>query len=176
MVGIGMGAVAASKERSVGANLTLIAGLFAVSALPDLDVLAFALGIPYEHTLGHRGFGHSASFAVIASLAFFFLTQLSMRLRGTKKIGPRELAVFFLVALSHPLLDMLTNGGLGCALFSPFSSERHFFPWQPIPVSPIGLTARVLPVVAWEARFAAPLALAFWTGRCFLRYSNIRRR
>jgi len=41
--------------------------------------------------------------------------------------------------LSHPLLDALTNGGHGVALFWPFSKERIFFPWQPIEVSPIGL-------------------------------------
>jgi inner membrane protein len=44
----------------------------------------------------------------------------------------------FLSALSHPLLDMLTNGGLGVALFAPFSKERFFFPWRPVEVSPIG--------------------------------------
>jgi len=28
---------------------------------------------------------------------------------------------------------------LGIALLSPFDNERYFFPWTPIPVSPIGL-------------------------------------
>ena len=46
---------------------------------------------------------------------------------------------FFLVTLSHPLLDSLTNGGLGVALLSPFSNRRFFAPWRPIEVSPIGL-------------------------------------
>lgn len=40
--------------------------------------------------------------------------------------------------MSHPLLDALTDGGLGVAFFSPFSNERYFFPWTPIRVSPIG--------------------------------------
>ena len=44
-----------------------------------------------------------------------------------------------LVLASHPLLDTLTNGGLGCALFWPFDHTRYFAPWTPIPVSPIGL-------------------------------------
>jgi inner membrane protein len=44
-----------------------------------------------------------------------------------------------LVVASHPLLDILTNGGLGCALFWPFDDTRYFAPWTPIPVSPIGL-------------------------------------
>jgi hypothetical protein len=43
MVGIGMGAAAAYKERSVGANATVIAGLCVVSTLPDLEIIAFAL-------------------------------------------------------------------------------------------------------------------------------------
>ncbi len=34
---------------------------------------------------------------------------------------------------------MLTNGGLGCALWAPFSNERLFFPWRPIQVSPIAV-------------------------------------
>jgi len=34
------------------------------SILPDTDVLGFALGIPYAHPLGHRGFFHSTAQAV----------------------------------------------------------------------------------------------------------------
>ena len=41
---------------------------------------------------------------------------------------------------SHGLLDMLTNGGLGVALFWPFELTRHFAPLTPIAVSPIGLS------------------------------------
>ena len=41
---------------------------------------------------------------------------------------------------SHGLLDMLTNGGLGVALFWPFEQTRHFAPLTPIAVSPIGLS------------------------------------
>jgi len=37
------------------------------------------------------------------------------------------------------LLDMLTNGGRGIALFAPFSNARYFFPWRPIEVSPISV-------------------------------------
>ena len=46
---------------------------------------------------------------------------------------------FFLLTASHGILDALTNGGLGIAIFSPFSNERYFFPWTPITVSPIGV-------------------------------------
>jgi membrane-bound metal-dependent hydrolase YbcI (DUF457 family) len=39
----------------------------------------------------------------------------------------------------HPLLDTMTDGGLGCALFWPIDLRRYFAPWRPIPVAPIGL-------------------------------------
>jgi hypothetical protein len=43
------------------------------------------------------------------------------------------------VLATHPLLDTLTDGGLGCALFWPFDLTRYFSPWRPIQVAPIGL-------------------------------------
>jgi inner membrane protein len=46
---------------------------------------------------------------------------------------------FFLATVSHAILDALTNGGLGVALFSPIDPTRYFFPVRPIEVSPIGI-------------------------------------
>ena len=48
-------------------------------------------------------------------------------------------SLFFLVTVSHGLLDAMTNGGLGVAFFSPFDTARYFFPWRPISVSPVGV-------------------------------------
>ncbi|NIM77978.1 MAG: hypothetical protein GTO20_04240 [Candidatus Aminicenantes bacterium] len=48
---------------------------------------------------------------------------------------------FFLLTASHGVLDAFTNGGLGIALLSPFDTTRHFSPWQPIEVAPIGIWA-----------------------------------
>lgn len=71
--------------------------------------------------------------------------------------GFGRLALFFtLVTLSHPLLDMLTDGGLGVALFAPFSGRRYFLPWRPVEVSPIGVgffSQRGLEVLASEVRW-----------------------
>jgi inner membrane protein len=109
------------------------------SILPDADVLAFRFGIPYHHLFGHRGFFHSLTFAVILSgLVTFAL------LRDAEILPKRSLfyfLFFFLVTASHGILDALTDGGLGIALFAPFDSERYCFPWTPIKVSPIGLKA-----------------------------------
>ncbi len=97
--------------------------------LPDLDVIAFAIGIPYEHRFGHRGFSHSIVLALIVALLFTFFCR-----------APRVLTFVFLFAcaISHSILDAITTGGLGVAFFSPFSNVRYFFPWRPILVSPIG--------------------------------------
>ena len=40
-------------------------------------------------------------------------------------------------AITHPLLDAMTDGGSGVTLLFPFSTERLFFPWTPIHVSPL---------------------------------------
>jgi inner membrane protein len=70
------------------------------------------------------------------------------------------------VAVSHGLLDTLTDGGLGIALLWPVSNHRYFAPWTPIPVAPIGarmLTGRGLGVVMTEAlQFAPLLVWSLW--------------
>jgi inner membrane protein len=42
-------------------------------------------------------------------------------------------------AITHPLLDALTDGGAGVMLLFPISDARLFFPWRPIHVSPLGI-------------------------------------
>ena len=101
------------------------------AVLPDFDVIAFRFGIPYEAMLGHRGFTHSILFAIcFAGICLFFYRDRPKKWR--------YFLLFFLSPMSHALLDMLTNGGLGVGLLVPFSSERFFFPLTPIEVSPIG--------------------------------------
>lgn len=123
-------ALAAGNGR-IGPRL-LIAGVVA-SVLPDLDVLAFRLGIPYAHEFGHRGASHSLAFAfALASVALLAASQLR---------ASRMTAFLFIFAAcaSHGLLDMLTNGGHGVAYFWPFSSERFFLPTRPIEASTLRL-------------------------------------
>jgi inner membrane protein len=119
----------------------------ACAILPDLDVISFGFGINYSSVLGHRGLTHSILFAFILGLIVSFLVPAQNASRW-------KLALYFgAVTVSHPLLDMLTNGGLGVALLAPFSNERFFFPWQPVEVSPIGLgffSERGLGVIASE--------------------------
>lgn len=102
--------------------------------LPDIDTLGFKFGIQYSSQWGHRGFTHSIAFALaVAIVAMCFSRQLKSR---AWIVG----VLAFLATISHPLLDMCTNGGLGVALYWPYSNERVFFTFRPIAVSPIGIS------------------------------------
>jgi len=106
------------------------------SLIPDADVIAFPLGIPYIHWLGHRGITHSILFSALLPLPILFIFY-----RFVPVFTLRYLLlwfVFFAATLSHALLDALTNGGLGVCLYCPFNLERFFFDFRPIQVSPIG--------------------------------------
>lgn len=105
----------------------------ALSMLPDADVVAFAFGVEYEDPWGHRGATHSLVFAAVIGAA----VAMTASRFGLRRLKTWVLAT--LVVASHPLLDTLTDGGLGCALFWPFDLTRYFAPWRPIPVSPLGL-------------------------------------
>lgn len=118
--------------------------------LPDADAIGFAFGVRYGSMWGHRGFTHSIVFALLVGLV---VGMFAFGKLPTAKARIKLVLYFALVTLSHPLLDALTNGGLGVALFAPFSAERYFFPWRPIEVSPIGMqffSERGLEVVASE--------------------------
>lgn len=99
--------------------------------LPDADVLAFTVGIPYEAMLGHRGFTHSILFAILyAAFCLLFYKGYQHKLR--------YFFLFFCAIMSHGVFDMLTNGGYGVGLLIPFTPDRYFFPITPIEVSPLG--------------------------------------
>jgi inner membrane protein len=125
--------------------------LTAVCAMiPDADVISYSFGVERGSMFSHRGFTHSIFFALLFG---GFVALIAHKFLKTG-ISFAKLAVFFALAVfSHPLLDMLTNGGSGVALFAPFSAERFAFPWRPIEVSPIGFgffSARGLVVILSE--------------------------
>jgi inner membrane protein len=127
---------------------TFIAGVIG-TVVPDLDVTAFALGIPYAHPLGHRGFTHSLVFAALFAAVVGYVT----RVRSNTSFFVSFVFVFLATA-SHGLLDAMTSGGLGVGFFIPFSNARLFLPWRPIRVSPIGVgrfAEKAVPVLLSEA-------------------------
>jgi len=108
------------------------------SWLPDTDAIGYWMGVPYADFWGHRGFSHSLLFAAIVSGII-----VSCGIADPKWMISRWVlwCYFFLVTASHGLLDAITDGGLGVALLSPFDTNRYFFPWRPLEVSPIGIRA-----------------------------------
>jgi inner membrane protein len=144
---------AARPRRSVLGPMLFWAAL---SFLPDADVVGFGLGVRYEDPWGHRGATHSLMFALALGV---MIGALAPRF-GYRALRTGVMAT--LVVASHALLDTLTDGGLGCALFWPFDQTRYFAPWTPLPVSPIGLgylSPYGLYVAVTEMTLFAPLLI-----------------
>lgn len=108
----------------------LLAAIFS-TVLPDFDVIGFKFGVNYNHPLGHRGFTHSISFAILWALTLMFT------LGGKSKII--WFFVIFLSTMSHGLLDAMTSGGEGVGFLIPFNNDRFFFSFRKILVSPLGI-------------------------------------
>lgn len=105
--------------------------------LPDADVISFSLGAERGSMFSHRGLTHSLAFALV--LALLVVSLAFRKTRAFSKEWWLLVLYFFIVMASHGLLDMLTNGGSGVALFAPFDATRYRFLWHPIEVSPIGM-------------------------------------
>ena len=104
----------------------------ALPVLPDLDVLGLTFGIPFRSMWGHRGISHSLAAALLIGIVGARLVH--------RRVGARvaPLALYFaLITASHGVLDAFTNGGPGVAFFAPFDDARYFFPWRPVPESPL---------------------------------------
>jgi len=91
MVGASLGAA----SRAPVSRLWLVLLLAVLAMLPDADVLAFWLGIPYAAPLGHRGFSHSLAFAALAgplalSAAFPALPRFSGFVQGGASVLASE--------------------------------------------------------------------------------------
>src|SRR5262245_24964960 len=109
--------------KEVVSRRLLLAGV-AASILPDLDVVAFSFGIPYEHEFGHRGFSHSFFFAAFVALIG------ACAHRSLESSFGIAFGFLLLATVSHGVLDAFTNGGLGIALFWPYSGARYFARFQ----------------------------------------------
>jgi inner membrane protein len=157
-------ALAPAFARPGSAKRLICLGVIGAMA-PDLDVLAFAAGVPYEHALGHRGLWHSLPFAAVAAALLAWVA-----FRHHAPGWRRAWLYLFLCIGSHGVLDAATNGGLGVALLAPFDGARILWRFRPIAVSPLGVSAffsaRGLDVVESELRWvwlpAVALGLGLW--------------
>jgi inner membrane protein len=138
-IGVGLGSGIVSRRL-------LLAGV-AASIVPDLDVYLAAV----TSSIGHRGITHTIVFALACGACAAFLAA---------RFDSRRASAFWFVslaALSHPILDMFTNGGGGIPLFWPVTVERFFMPLRVIEVSPLGIgpffSARGVEVFLSELRW-----------------------
>ena len=140
--------IAAFPARVVPRRWALLGAACAMA--PDLDVIGFSFGVPYESLLGHRGLTHSIAFAAV-------LSWLACLAAVARIVPPARRGwvwcYLFLATISHAVLDAFTDGGLGVAFFSPFDPTRYLSPVTPILASPIGahfFSARGLAVLWCE--------------------------
>ena len=160
-------AFAAAAGRGVISPKLAIAGAV-LTVIPDADVIGFRFGIEYADAWGHRGATHSIVFAGLFAGFISLLWKDARSLAG--------FAFLTLAMASHGLLDTLTDGGLGAALWWPFDNARIFAPETPIRVSPIGagffsmrgletlisefkwiwLPCLSLAILGWMTRYATP--------------------
>ncbi len=148
-----IGAALAPLAPAAVPRRRLVLTLALLAALPDLDVVAFALGIPYSHPFGHRGFSHSLFFAGGVALLVAAVGFRDLR-RSARAAWWRLVGVLGLATASHGLLDAFTDAGLGIGLLIPFSQARFFSPWRPLETSPLSVSAffegPTLPILANE--------------------------
>jgi inner membrane protein len=169
-----MAAARVHSRDSAGSRWPALAPIVfwaALSFLPDADVIGFGLGVRYEDPWGHRGATHSLMFALALGLV---AGALAPRF-GYRAFRTGVMAT--LVVASHALLDTLTDGGLGCALFWPFDLTRYFAPWTPLPVSPIGLgylSPYGLYVAVTEVTLFAPLLVYALARRRVAHWARVR--
>lgn len=116
--------------------IPVVGGILAVA--PDLDTYAArALDVSRGGIWTHRGVVHSPFFLLLVIGALAAVAVIGRG--GDWRVWALFTAAWTGAAITHPLLDMLTDGGAGVMLFFPFSTERCFFPWRPIRVSPLGV-------------------------------------
>lgn len=165
-------AIGAALGSKLVSPRLLLAGVLA-SCIADADVIAFSFGIPYASEFGHRGFTHSLGFALCLGAG---AAGAADYLRSGRRAA---FGFVSLSAVSHPLLDAITNGGLGVAIAWPLSDARWFAPWQPLEVSPIGLrgflSGRGIEVVLSEIVWVwLPLLVIAVSVRSLRRYRSER--
>lgn len=107
----------------------------ACAVLPDFDFIFYLAGAPEGHILGHRGFTHSICFALITGLAVMLIFYRQEKFLSKKWWG--FFLYYFFITSSNGLLDMLSLGHLGVAIFFPFDLGRYFLPWRFLHLSPV---------------------------------------
>ncbi len=130
-----------------------------VATLPDADLALRALGVPAgDQPLAHRGASHSILIGPCVAVIAWLVGA-----------GLQDGVCYGLSAMSHGLLDTLSQSERGVALAWPLSRRRFTAPYQPV-------LARALQQSALQRRpwghvimrelvvFAPAVAIAAWPG------------
>ncbi|HJV22292.1 MAG TPA: metal-dependent hydrolase [Holophagaceae bacterium] len=145
----------------------------ACAVAPDLDWFLDFLKLSDGAGLSHRGLSHSLPAAVgLATLAMVLGFRRHLR-------SPRHWGCMLAAAFSHSLLDACTFGGTGVAFLLPFSSARYVCVWQPLFVSPIPMSGKLLEwflfSLGTEAVWIGIPALMVFTAPRALAWTRLRR-
>jgi len=146
-------------------KLLFIALSIALPIAPDFDFLFIPI-VRGGSLLDHRGLFHSIAFSLVLGFV-----ATGVMVRQIQAMGQRCLwlvAYFSIITASHGLLDSMTRGPQGVALFAPFDNHRYFLPVRPMLPSPIwpsqffsGYGARVIAIellLVWTLCCAALVA------------------
>ncbi len=135
----------------------------ALGCAADLDLLGYAFDVHTLDPWGHRGLSHSLLLGAAAGL---LAALLLLRRTGALRFAPLAGFLCF-CAMSHGLIDALTFGETGVALFAPLSPARLLTGLHLAPVFPLGAnealgrTGRI--VLLDELLFlVTPWALLLW--------------
>lgn len=131
--------------------------------------------VRYGSFLGHRGFFHSPFFLILLGTSLAAIVARRHSRRSALWLG----LLWAGCAVTHPLLDALTDGGTGVMLLFPFSTARLFFSWRPMHVSPLNIRsffARPGNILRLEAPFCAAAVAIGAAGWWFARAARRRHR
>ena len=98
--------------------------------IPDIDVFTYLTPIAETHPFGHRGMTHSVLFAFVLALLVVRVFYRQFTLSRWRYWGLH--LWFFLITLSHGLLDALVDTRLGVAFLWPVDTQRYLFQWRPL--------------------------------------------
>lgn len=106
----------------------LLAAIFC-SCWQDLDLVTFAFEMRPPEALAHRGAAHSLFAAALMAILVAAVVTRSLR----------AAPFLFLCGASHGLIDLVTAGEHGVALFWPLSDARITSSWKLLPAVQVGL-------------------------------------
>src|SRR5262245_29232881 len=101
VVGAALGQAASGRLRN---DWRFWTAAIVCSALPDVDVIGFGFDVHYGDLWGHRGMTHSILFGIVTALA------VGIWLGGSWAARVAQSSLFFVITITHGLLDAMTNG------------------------------------------------------------------